>query len=168
MIGGLRSLIPDVRVFARMSPEQKELVLTTLKGMNYTTLMCGDGTNDVGALKQAHVGVALLATAEKQSAAQPVTSSPPSYSRSGRRSTASQTSDATSTSPASPLERYRQQLAELDTDSTPLVQLGDASIASPFTCKASSVLPVTQIIRQGRCTPCCNSPDVQNFGYELL
>lgn len=150
--GGLRSLIPDVRVFARMSPEQKELVLTTLKGMNYTTLMCGDGTNDVGALKQAHVGVALLATAEKQSAAQPVTSSPPSYSRSGRRSTASQTSDATSTSPASPLERYRQQLAELDTDSTPLVQLGDASIASPFTCKASSVLPVTQIIRQGRCT----------------
>ena len=59
-VSAWKSLLRYTWVYARVSPKQKEEILLGLKDMGYYTLMAGDGTNDVGALKQAHIGIALL------------------------------------------------------------------------------------------------------------
>ncbi|XP_042231974.1 polyamine-transporting ATPase 13A3-like isoform X3 [Homarus americanus] len=46
-------------VFARMSPDQKAQLVEELQAINYIVAMCGDGANDCGALKAAHVGISL-------------------------------------------------------------------------------------------------------------
>jgi cation-transporting ATPase 13A1 len=56
----LRESLHLFSVLARMRPDEKERVLLALKDCGRCTLMMGDGANDVGALKQAHVGIALL------------------------------------------------------------------------------------------------------------
>lgn len=57
---GTKSVLGYIKVFARMTPDAKETVIECLHSVGTLCLMCGDGANDVGALKQADVGVALL------------------------------------------------------------------------------------------------------------
>jgi len=58
--GALDALVLHTQVYARCAPGQKEAVLAALRRQGLTCLMCGDGTNDCGALKAAAVGVALV------------------------------------------------------------------------------------------------------------
>ncbi|KAH9131452.1 hypothetical protein LEN26_007694 [Aphanomyces euteiches] len=55
------------RVFARTSPAQKEAIVDAMNQYGLITAMCGDGTNDVGALKRAHVGISIINNPEKTS-----------------------------------------------------------------------------------------------------
>ncbi|CAM9735877.1 unnamed protein product, partial [Choristocarpus tenellus] len=57
---GLGRFLEHFRVLARMTPDLKEEVAAALIESGRTVLMCGDGSNDVGALKKSHVGLALL------------------------------------------------------------------------------------------------------------
>jgi cation-transporting ATPase 13A2 len=46
-------------VYARMSPDQKQMLVNRLQEVDYTVAMCGDGANDCAALKAAHAGISL-------------------------------------------------------------------------------------------------------------
>ncbi|KAJ1440440.1 P-type ATPase [Sesbania bispinosa] len=176
-------VIPHVKVFARVSPEHKELIMTTFKTLGRVTLMCGDGTNDVGALKQAHVGVALLnvmlptqsgnsssdSSGEERSKSVKQKKSRPALETSGKtvstigevtsKAKDASRSDSTRHSSVNRVEIQQQKLKKMIDElneegdgGAPIVKLGDASMASPFTAKDASVVPTTDIIRQGRST----------------
>ena len=73
-----RLILKNGRVFARMAPEHKALLVEALKNEGFTTLMCGDGANDCSALRTAHVGVSL--SPEEASIAANFTSNKPDVS----------------------------------------------------------------------------------------
>ncbi|CAE7519104.1 PDR2 [Symbiodinium sp. CCMP2592] len=117
------AVVEVTTVFARVSPQQKEQVVVALNTKSHT-VMVGDGTNDVGALKHAHVGISLMTT-----------------SIIPRMPTRSQAQKS-----------VNEMLA--DNGQVPLVRLGDASIASPFTYKGDSIKCSIQVLRSGRATLC--------------
>ena len=73
-----RLILKNGRVFARMAPEHKALLVDSLKKEGFTTLMCGDGANDCSVLRTAHVSVSL--SPEEASIAANFTSKEPDVS----------------------------------------------------------------------------------------
>ncbi|KJE93443.1 ATPase type 13A [Capsaspora owczarzaki ATCC 30864] len=168
-------MLPFIHVFARVTPDQKEAIVVAMKNAGYVTLMCGDGTNDVGALKQAQVGIALLdGTPEslakererlralaRERARKMAEDMAARWGAARPRATLPNGTAAPELTPRQ--QQQQQQMAnaskamsdmmpDMEDAEVPLVKLGDASIASPFTSKLNSVMAVCHIIRQGRCT----------------
>ncbi|TPX12156.1 uncharacterized protein E0L32_007042 [Thyridium curvatum] len=55
----LKELVPNLQVLARSSPEDKRILVRTLKGLGETVAVTGDGTNDAPALKLADIGFSM-------------------------------------------------------------------------------------------------------------
>ncbi|KAI9916849.1 hypothetical protein PsorP6_018130 [Peronosclerospora sorghi] len=134
-------------VFARMSPQQKEHLIMAMNRRGFTTSMCGDGTNDVGALKQAHIGISIVNSSRAKNNLHVDSTGREGSSVEGqgdfrhRRRPGHQRGSMNEL----PQSWYSE-------DNAQTVRLGDASIASPFTSKSSSIGVIKKLIRQGRCT----------------
>eukprot|EP00927_Polykrikos_kofoidii_P070684 TRINITY_DN67092_c0_g1_i1.p1 TRINITY_DN67092_c0_g1~~TRINITY_DN67092_c0_g1_i1.p1 ORF type:complete len:1491 (-),score=364.92 TRINITY_DN67092_c0_g1_i1:51-4337(-) len=217
-----------VCIFARLSPAHKEKVIKAVgRSQKVSTLMCGDGGNDVGALKEADVGLALLSgfgnanvnPDEAQALALKVGKEKDAETAlADQRQEVALRAQALSKKAGEDMARKRKDLmskqqqwvqeelearrargedagfmgqmsamktvvgrlktelkkeqemvqkqhgnafaagaakwaGELDQlEDTPMVQLGDASTAAPFTSRTPSISSCIDIIRQGRCT----------------
>jgi len=165
----LSNLAPIISVFARHAPRHKEAVIAAFNASGHHTLMCGDGTNDVGALKQAHVGVSIISVPDlekKQRSANDVISAVKAEEKKERKKAqkkkekeskgggSGKVPSATKKpkrSRADRVEKSLQALREAE-DEVNFVSLGNASMASPFTSRKTSVRCCTDILQQGRCT----------------
>ena len=132
--------VPHVQVYARVSPEQKTSILDALRELGLVCLMCGDGSNDTGALKAAHVGVALV----------------------------TEVSRAKSSAGAAARAGNRRAAGGADVFSAPSVRLGDASLAAPFTSKHASVSACVHVVRQGRAATCTQLQMYRILGVNCL
>lgn len=198
-----------------MNPQQKEKVVSRIRACGGKPLMCGDGGNDVGALKQADVGVALLAgfgsantgspNSEKDFSAEDaeeilekelrmqqlkekhLSSKMKAEFAVKKKQLMDQQQAWLQLEMAKPnnggywncikvvTARMREEMAaegkrlqakygvqaawnakksieDSSSDKPAMIQMGDASVAAPFTSRAPSIRSVIQIIRQGRCT----------------
>jgi len=131
----LVAICPHVKIFARVSPQHKEFIVAALKAAGHFTMFCGDGTNDVGGLKQAHIGISIINSPEMEQALD-----------NARSRVNAKFVHLTST------ERLLHEMNEAQKSGNIVAQLGDASIASAFTSKTPSIMAAVHVIRQGRCT----------------
>jgi Ca2+-transporting ATPase len=58
-IDALRERVKQVRIFARVLPEQKLALVEAFKANGHVVAMTGDGVNDAPALEAAHIGIAM-------------------------------------------------------------------------------------------------------------
>ncbi|EUD65340.1 hypothetical protein C922_04283 [Plasmodium inui San Antonio 1] len=193
-------LIKRALIFCRVSPKNKEIIIKTLNKLGNITIMCGDGTNDMAALKAAHVGVSLLSIKISYKSGRPdggganmatqlnggctsaLVGDPHvggypgdlhggatrnyeqrlrnAYDNLNAQYNASYASGGSNVANAKYYEQmklYNERKRQLEhmmqsmDDSLPLIKLGEASIASPFTYKGNDIKCVKEIICCGRC-----------------
>ena len=66
-VNNKHEMMQYIKLFCRVSPTQKDDVIKDLIKSGRNPSMCGDGSNDVGALKRAVIGVAVLNIEETES-----------------------------------------------------------------------------------------------------
>lgn len=135
----LAKAINRCNVFARTSPQQKSQIIVTLNNLGHVTMMCGDGTNDVGAIKHAHVGVGLINDADNVQK---------NKDKKKKEEEEKKKKDEAENNKNTPMSN----MPNFDLVEGFRTGLGAASVAAPFVSKRGTVTACIDIIRFGRAT----------------
>lgn len=113
--------------------------------------MCGDGTNDVGSLKRADVGLAIVNNREPTKADKQKKKGMSPWVK--KEVLAGKTWQEQKEIQVKHMEEYKKEMQQMQGGGDQAqLELGDACIAAPFTYKYSSLKSAKKIIRQGRST----------------
>lgn len=144
----LKELVQLISVYARHAPRQKEAVIAAYNLVGECTMMTGDGTNDVGALKRAHVGISIISAPELEAKHRAATATiNKEYKKERKARKEGKVKKKKNRRLEDSLRHLQEAQNELDH-----VELGDASVASPFTSRSMSIKCVVDVLQQGRCT----------------
>ena len=150
--GALAAAAPHLRVLARVAPDQKQKVLLALRARGINALMCGDGTNDVGALKASDVGVALVSASLVAPSAKRASEDDDDAAFASGGGARRRGGKGDGAAARAAMRERQQKLEDQLMSEAPTLKLGDASLAAAFTAKSASVASCVDIILQGRCT----------------
>ncbi|CAD7924800.1 unnamed protein product [Amoebophrya sp. A120] len=185
-----RKVFPHVSVFARATPDCKKALLDDFSASGEITLMIGDGLNDVGALKRAHVGISLLSTSTEKGEFFPRSRSKkvPAGSKKGKSqppASSPSASEADDAGDMNPLGIAAEDFLPIDEQDlmagggagssssnkpggSATAQLGEASIASPFTYRGETIQCVTKLLQAGRGACCVTLQMYQIMGVNSV
>ncbi|CAK9304701.1 unnamed protein product [Gordionus sp. m RMFG-2023] len=149
-----RFLIDGCCVFARMTPECKTRLVQRYQRLDYYVGMCGDGANDCGALKAAHMGVSLAVSDHLPE--EDIIDDGDKFSKKDKEIQAN-VRDPLSNNNGN--EKFRGQLKRAfncsisRNDYTHKIKdssTGTASLAAPFTATQGNISCIPGIIKEGR------------------
>ncbi|KAJ3051115.1 hypothetical protein HK097_007915 [Rhizophlyctis rosea] len=149
------ALLPRLWVYARVSPSQKESILTELMLACIALL---DGTpEDIKKINEKMAERRKQAMLEQQEKMRAAWGLPPTPGQPGQQSQQLQARVAGSQAQQKKKDDAAEKLAAAlgamgEMDDVPQIKFGDASVAAPFTSKISQVMSVCNIVRQGRAT----------------
>lgn len=164
----LKELVPIISVFARHAPHQKEAVVAAFNLAGKYTLYCGDGTNDTPSLKRAHVGISIISAPDAESKQRKANASLSQLKAESKRERKSQKKGkkaaGSNATRARSMEALRL-LAEAE-ELIDQVELGDASVASPFTSRQVSIVCCKKVLVQVRPSKLITGPGVESRGMD--
>ena len=118
--------------------------------------MCGDGTNDVGALKMSHVGISIISVPDLEAKQRDALGGLEQIQQENRKDREKNRKykngkKSKKKKQKQTFEGHLKALAEAEEEISN-VALGDASVASPFTSRATSIKCTKDVLQRGRCT----------------